>query len=103
MPETPPRNTFRALMNLSQHNDYKRLTKYPLDTAFSERNLIIDLLVFQSIKRFLISRKNQQIGQNWFVLLQTEMEKPEGWATEWARQWSPTWKHPAATTPPNKK
>lgn len=37
MPETPPRNTFRNLMRLSQDNDYKRLTKYPLDTAFSEK------------------------------------------------------------------
>ena len=37
MPETPPRNTFRNLVRLSQYNDYKRLTKYPLDTAFSEK------------------------------------------------------------------
>ena len=28
------------------------------------------------------------------VLLQTEMEKSEGSATEWARQWIPTWKNP---------
>jgi hypothetical protein len=43
MPETPPRNTFRNLVRLSQYNDYKRLTKYPLDTAFSEKALIIDI------------------------------------------------------------
>jgi hypothetical protein len=43
MPETPPRNTFRNLVRLSQYNDYKRLTKYPLDTAFSEKELILDI------------------------------------------------------------
>jgi hypothetical protein len=43
MPETPPRNTFRNLVRLSQYNDYKRLTKYPLDTAFSEKALNIDI------------------------------------------------------------
>ena len=44
MPETPPRNTLRVLMTLSQYNDYKRLTKYPLDTAFSEKKYFCSLI-----------------------------------------------------------
>jgi len=30
-------------MTLSQYNDYKRLTKYPLDTAFSEKSRVLSL------------------------------------------------------------
>jgi hypothetical protein len=50
-----------------------------------------------------LSQQTFTVNAGQSVLLQTEMEKPEGSATEWAPLWSPTCKHPAATTPRNKK
>ena len=32
-------------MRISQYHDYKRLKKYPLDIAFSEKEFIIDIVV----------------------------------------------------------
>lgn len=37
MPKTPPRNPFMTLSALLQYHENKRLIKYPLDTAFSEK------------------------------------------------------------------
>jgi len=40
-----------------QAADNKWKENYPLDNAFSEKELIIDILVFQRIKHLWISRK----------------------------------------------
>jgi len=39
MPGNPPKNPEKDFAPLSQNNGYKRLTKYPLDTALSEKAL----------------------------------------------------------------
>lgn len=43
MPKNPQKTPIRDFMRISQYRDYKRLKKYPLDIAFSEKGLIIDI------------------------------------------------------------
>jgi len=45
MPGNPPKNPEKDFAPLSQNNGYKRLTKYPLDTAFSEKSRVLTLFL----------------------------------------------------------